>query len=133
MSGAHVAIHAKQQQQKKQKEEEEMTPYTQKELAEQWEFKIVRSTFGAFGKPEKLQDMLAEEALAGWELVEKFDDNRVRLKRPLGARRKDTLLPPEFDPYRTQYDLGEGQLAMVIIGVVGAVALAGVLIAMLVN
>ena len=63
-------------------EEEEMTPYTTKDLAEGWEFKIVRSNMGAFRKPEKLRAILDEESRGGWTLVEKFDDCRIRLNAP---------------------------------------------------
>ena len=63
-------------------EEEEMTPYSAKDLDEGWEFKILRSNFGAFRRPEKLQAFLEEEKRGGWTLVEKFDDQRVRLKPP---------------------------------------------------
>ena len=59
-----------------------MTPYQPQDLNDGWEFKILRSLTGAFGKPEKLREFLDEEAKAGWVLVEKFDNNRIRLKRP---------------------------------------------------
>ena len=67
-------------------EEEEMTPYTEKDLAEGWEFKILGPTSAAFRKPEKLRAILEEESRGGWTLVEKFDDTRIRLKRPSAAR-----------------------------------------------
>ena len=47
-------------------EEEEMTSYTPKDLAEDWEFKILRSNFGTFRRPEKLQAVLDEESRGGW-------------------------------------------------------------------
>ena len=47
MSGAHVAAHAAQEKKKRQQEEEEMTRYTDKELTEDYEFKIVRSATSA--------------------------------------------------------------------------------------
>ena len=37
-------------------EEEEMTPYTQSDLEEDWEFKILRSIWGSFGNPQFFQD-----------------------------------------------------------------------------
>lgn len=117
MSGAAAAAHAAQEKKKKQRqEEEEMTPYSDKELAEDYEFKIVRSATGAFKNREKVEQVIAEEAVSGWVLVEKFDNERLRFKRPASARRKDTMLPPGVDPYRTNYGVGEGGLAFIILG-----------------
>jgi hypothetical protein len=76
-----------------------MTPYTPQDLAENWEFKILRSATGAFRNPDRLRAVLAEEQRAGWTLVEKFDDSRLRLKRPARAQRDDGAL--DFDPRRT--------------------------------
>ena len=56
-----------------QEEEDELTRYTTDELAQDWEFKIVRSSFGAFGSTEKLRHLMAEEAEAGWIFLEKLD------------------------------------------------------------
>jgi hypothetical protein len=81
------------------KEEEEMTPYTPQDLNEEWEFKILRCVTGRFRDPIWLHGILQEEARAGWTMVEKFDDTRVRLKRPARARANDATLG--FDPYRT--------------------------------
>lgn len=129
MSGAHVAIHAANEKKKKHKEEEEMTPYTGKELAEDYEFKILRSASGAFKKRENVEQAIAEEAVAGWILVEKFDNERLRFKRPARARKNDYNLPPDIDPYRTTYGIGEGGLALVI---VGSVALLGGVVGLLI-
>jgi hypothetical protein len=60
-------------------EEEEMSAYSQRDLAEDWEFKILRSTTGVFRDPVRLRAILEEEARAGWSMVEKFDNGRVRL------------------------------------------------------
>ena len=108
-----------------------MTRYTRGEIEDGWEFKVVRSYTGAFGKPGALQSLMEQEAIAGWEMVEKFDDNRVRFKRPTSARRKDEMLPPGFDPYRTQYGLSEAGLAFVIMGVVAGLVILGLVIASL--
>ena len=58
-----------------------------------------------------------EEAIASWQLVEKFDKNRVRFKRPTSAQKRDAMLPPGVNPYRTQYGISEGQLAVRILAV----------------
>jgi len=121
MSGAHAAVHAAQEKKKRQQEEEEMTRYTDKELTEDYEFKIVRSATSAFKKRETVEQVIAEEAMAGWKMVEKFDDNRLRFKRPASAKRSDYNLPPGLDPYRTSYGMSEFGLAMTIIGVMAVI------------
>jgi hypothetical protein len=127
MSGAHAAVHAAQQR-KQGQEEEEMTQYRRDELENDWEFKIVRSTTGAFSKRQAVEELKAQEALAGWVMVEKFDNNRIRFKRPLSAQLKDDQLPYNFDPYRTQYGISEAGLAFMILGIVGAAVLLVVLL-----
>ena len=107
-------------------EEEQMTGYTPSDLgngaADGWEFKILRSATGAFKKPDELRRVLEEEALAGWVMLEKFDSQRVRLKRPAAAKAGDASLG--FDPYRTSVGMGEGMLAITIMGCVfGAIAI----------
>ena len=71
----------------------------------------------------------------GWVLVEKFDNGRLRFKRPASARAGDAaLLDPGgvggggasggaggFDPYRTTYGMSEGRLAAVIVTIIVAV------------
>ena len=116
MSGAHAAVHAAQEKKKQEQEEEEMTRYTENELVEDFEFKIVRSATGAFKKREMVEQVIAEESIAGWTFVEKFDDNRMRFKRPASARRNDFGLPAGVDPYRTTYGMTEFGLAMTILG-----------------
>ena len=102
--GAMIAAQqARERRLREEEEEETMTKYTPEELENQWEFKIVRSETGAFRRPEVFQSLLQEESIAGWELVEKLDNRRVRFKRRRDARRRDTTLPPGLDPYRTYY------------------------------
>jgi hypothetical protein len=117
MCAVHVPVHAAVEKQRKNNEEEEdMTQYSQSDLDNDWEFKIVRSTFGAFRKPHVLQSLIEEEAQAGWEMVEKFDEYRVRFKRPRSSRMNDGMLPDYLDPYRTQYGgLGSQVTTRVII------------------
>ena len=125
MSGAHAAAHAAQEKRKRdRREEEEMTRYNRSELEQDWEFKIVRSSTGAFKKPEVLQTLIQQEALAGWRMVEKFDNSRVRFKRSAAAARDDIKLPPGFDPYRTTYGVSEGALGAIIgLSITGVVAI----------
>ena len=63
-----------------------------------WEYKILRSPRKRFKDLEFQRQGLAEGAEAGWSLLEKFDNTRLRLKRPVSAREHDELL--DFDPYR---------------------------------
>ncbi|MFZ1110374.1 MAG: hypothetical protein WAN43_18755 [Rhodomicrobium sp.] len=95
-----------------------------KDEAAGWEFKILRTAAAWFGDPQRFKAILHEEARAGWVLLEKFDDNRVRLKRLASARQQDSSLG--FDPYRSF--VGPNQ-ALAVARVVGfAVLLAAVLI-----
>jgi hypothetical protein len=105
-------------------EEEQMTPYSPDDLAHDWEFKIVRANTDVFGNPATFKRLVDDEARAGWQLVEKFDNQRVRFKRPLSARQGDAHLPPGVDPYRVHYGLSEGLFVLVILAIVfGAMAL----------
>lgn len=119
MSGAHIAVHAAIE--KIKREEEKMTKYTSDELDGDWEFKILRSNTGAFDKYEKVEQVKAEEAMAGWIMVEKFDGNRIRFKRPRSAQRNDLNLPPGVDPYRTTIGISEIGLAGLIMSILGLV------------
>lgn len=106
--GAWIAIHAAAEKKRrlhleKLEKEEEMTQYTSEDLNENWEFKIVRSATNAFRNPDLFAALLEEEAIAGWEMVEKLDDGRVRFKRHRDARNRDHRLPPGLNPYRTQF------------------------------
>lgn len=68
-----------------------------------------------------MQRYLEEEAQAGWTLVEKFDNSRIRLKRPAAARQQDAQ--GTFDPYRTSVGISEVGFGALIIGsVLGGVA-----------
>ena len=98
--------------------EEEMTTYTSEDLGHDWEFKIVRSSTNAFRKPETLHKLLREEGVAGWEMLEKLDDSRIRLKRPRSAREQDAYLPQGMDPYRTQYGAPAVMYGLIVIGIV---------------
>ncbi len=96
-------------------EEEDLAGYTQDDLSDNWEFKIVRSESAAFRKPEVLKKLLEEEARAGWVMLEKFDDSRIRFKRPRSARTRDILLPPDVDPYRTQYGISSTRIGLLVV------------------
>jgi hypothetical protein len=104
-------------------EEEQLTPYDSKETIDPmdekvvpkyrknnsdprlvgWEFKILRSPRDLFQDSTVFRQVLEEEAIAGWILLEKLDDRRLRFKRPIAMREvlRGDLLP--IDPYRTTY------------------------------
>jgi hypothetical protein len=68
-----------------------------------WEFKIVRAERDLFRDPAVFKQLCEEEESAGWIMLEKLDDRRIRFKRPIALRQimNPDVLP--FDPYRTHY------------------------------
>lgn len=70
---------------------------------EELEYKIVRASSDIFRDYGVFQQLCEEESRAGWSLLEKLDDRRVRFKRPVELRK--TIDPEElpFDPYRSHY------------------------------
>jgi hypothetical protein len=115
--GTHAAIAAAHKRRLELEEEELMTAYTPADLADDWEFKILRCAMREFRNPDVFQAAVEEESLAGWELLEKLDDYRIRFKRPRRARENDVLLPPDVDPYRTTYRGSSAKVMMKIIAV----------------
>jgi len=67
------------------------------------EYKIVQSTTPHFAKTSNLKAVLDEEAQSGWQLVEKFDNYKVRLQRDISHRTGDGSR--SVDAYRTQVGL----------------------------
>src|SRR5215213_8557090 len=96
-AGAAAAAAAAAKRKRDQEEEEEVTSLNS-DPSGAVEYKIIRSVTSAFRKPAKFRAALEEEARAGWELVEKLDDSRVRLRRAIAWRQKDGELSQ--DPYR---------------------------------
>ena len=47
----------------------------------------------------------------------KFDDSRIRFKRPRSAREQDGYLPEGVDPYRTSYRAAAFLYGVLIVGV----------------
>ena len=103
-----------------QKEEEQMTGYHTDDL-EGWEFKIVRAFMRKFRNPETIRKLCEEEAQAGWEMLEKFDDERIRFKRRIEKRSNDQYL--KIDPYRTQCGIDQKILIAFILASLGALGL----------
>lgn len=117
-AGAMIAL------QQMMEEEQEMTNYTNDDL-NGWEFKILRSSTGAFNSPQEMSKALQEEAVNGWELVEKFDHYRLRLKRRTD-KRSHINTDSTLDPYRTQYGITDVRMAMYV--VVGTLVFTALLI-----
>lgn len=126
MSAAAGAAAAAAAAQARMREEEEhtLTTYNNQDL-NGWEFKIVRSVTRIKG--DRFKQLCSEEARNGWELVEKFDDYRIRFKRPVECRQSDGN--NAFDPYRTQFGISETRT--VLLGVGGALLIMGIVLAIL--
>jgi hypothetical protein len=97
---------------RRQEQEEEEATFMNTDPSGVFEYKIIRSATNAFRNPAFFQQTLQEEARAGWELVEKLDNGRVRLRRSIEWRSKDGQL--EQDPYRSQVGMSEVKLAVTI-------------------
>lgn len=84
-----------------------------------WEYKIVRANRDLFRDQAVLQKLCQEEAKAGWILLEKLDDRRVRFKRLIALRNvlDEAQLP--HDPYRCHY--GSSWTPLTIVGSIVAV------------
>jgi hypothetical protein len=111
---AAAAAGAAAQRRRMQEEEEKLTAYRSDDL-DGWEFKIVRANTRRFKNAETVRQLCAEEAQAGWEMVEKFDDYRIRFKRRVGERSQDPHRT--VDPYRTQIGVTEGRIVVIILAV----------------
>ncbi len=115
---------------KREQEEEDMTRYSNDDL-EGWEFKIVRANTRRFKDYREVQRVCQDEAKVGWEMVEKFDDSRIRFKRRIEHRANDHLL--DGDPYRTQVGIGQGAIVALVLVIIGVLAGVAVLVAALVD
>ena len=91
-----------------------MTSYSSQDLEDDWEFKILRSSYEAFRDPDQMAEILEQESQAGWVLVEKFDHQRIRLKRRAGEQRNDAAI--DFDPYRTTFEQMPASTKTVLFG-----------------
>jgi hypothetical protein len=69
----------------------------------EWEYKIVRAHYDLFRNPTNFIQLCEEEAQAGWILLEKLDDRRVRFKRSVAMRAQVDVTQLSFDPYRCCY------------------------------
>ncbi len=124
-AGAGAAAAAAAAAEKARKEEEELTKYNSDDL-DGWEFKILRSSLGKFKDYKVIKALCEQEAKAGWELVEKFDNYRIRFKRKTEHRKNDRFL--DFDPYRVSMGVNKRLVVGII---VAATTLLGIGISLL--
>jgi hypothetical protein len=110
------------EQKKRRHEEENQTSYSEDDLMNHWEFKILRDPLNRFGRPEFRGRILQEEAAGGWQLVEVFDAGRMRLKRPGDRRDASDPLPAGYDPYRLAVRVPPGYTWNVVLGIIFAIA-----------
>lgn len=63
------------------------------------EYKTIQSQTPLFSDTAKMHAVLAEEAKAGWQLLEKEDNYRIKLQRNISHRENDKNL--DIDAYRS--------------------------------
>lgn len=94
----------------------------------EWEYKIIRTRRNLLANPAVLHRLCQEEAKAGWVLLEKFDDRRVRFKRPVSARVEIDPNSLPFDPYRSTYNIRFNPMRVAIaLAIIGAFLIPGYL------
>ncbi|HEY9636443.1 MAG TPA: hypothetical protein V6D14_23775, partial [Coleofasciculaceae cyanobacterium] len=84
-----------------------------------WEFKIVRANRDLFRDPDVLEKLCQEEATAGWILLEKLDNRRVRFKRLIALRNILDAEQLSYDPYRSHY--GSSFTPLTFLGAIAAI------------
>jgi hypothetical protein len=82
---------------RRQEEEEILTSYSEVAMTQDWQFKIVH---GDFSSAAKVRAVMQEQEQWGWVFVEKFDNARIRFKRPAGEAANDDLR--EGNPYSSK-------------------------------
>lgn len=64
------------------------------------EYKVIQATTPYFAKSPNIAAVMSEEEKAGWRLLEKCDNYKLRLQRDISHRANDKNL--SIDPYRSQ-------------------------------
>ncbi len=138
MMSSRLHEHQVQTEKREEEEEEILTHYEPKEqfgtesqpqqngspLNRGWEFKIVRASRDLFRDPTVFQHLCREEAQAGWTLLEKLDDRRVRFRRAIATRNKVRPENLGFDPYRCYYgSAGTSKIWLAAIALILAIAI----------
>jgi len=112
--------------QQRMEEEEEMSG-AEMHVTGEWEFKILRGCFTG----ERMRRALEQEQEFGWELHEKLDDWRLRLRRKVEQRLVDARR--EGDPYRSHASYGNAAAVACIMFGLAAAAVLGIAVAVLAN
>ena len=82
------------------------------------EYKVIQAQTPLFASTPKMHEILDEEAAAGWRLLEKEDNYRIKLQREISHRENDKNL--SIDAYRTSV----GVSSVVTYGATAAVTIA---------
>lgn len=84
------------------------------------EYKVVQASTPYFAKSENIASVMADEEKAGWRLLEKCDNYKLRLQRDISHRANDKSL--SIDPYRTQVGISNaivyGVTTVITLGIV---------------
>ena len=87
------------------------------------EYKVIQSQTPLFADTAKMHEILAQEAKAGWELLEKEDNYRIKVQRDTKHRENDKNL--DIDAYRSSVGVPSlvtyGATALVTIGIVSII------------
>ncbi len=82
------------------------------------EYKVIQAQTPLFSDTQKMLEVLDQEAKAGWSLLEKEDNYKIRLQRNISNRENDKNL--DFDAYRSTV----GVSSVVTYGATAAVTIA---------
>ena len=87
------------------------------------EYKTIQAQTPLFADSKKMHAMLEEEAKAGWQLLWKEDNYKIKLQREILHRENDKTL--DFDAYRTSVGvssvvtyMGTALLTLAIVSVI---------------
>lgn len=87
------------------------------------EYKVMQAQTPLFSDTKKMHEVLDQEAKAGWRLLEKEDNYKIRLQRDISNRENDKNL--DIDAYRSTVGVSSvvtyGATAMVTIAIVSII------------
>lgn len=87
------------------------------------EYKVMQAQTPLFSETAKMHEVLEQEAKAGWQLLEKEDNYRIKLQRNVSHRENDKNLG--FDAYRSTVGVSSmvtyGATAVVTIAIVSVI------------
>ena len=87
------------------------------------EYKVIQSQTPMFSDTAKMHEILDEEAKAGWRLLAKEDNYRLKLQRDISNRANDTAL--DIDAHRTTVGVSstvtKGATALLTLAIVSVI------------